>query len=268
MSNKPKLLVVDDNDVLRKMIKEGLHDNYIVNEAADGKSALLKIEKEEYDVILLDLEMPVMNGFEFLTAKQKKQPYIPVVVLSAHDTSQPVLKAIRLGAMDFISKPFEFSDLIYVLDKAIQRKYLNISHQSIKKYISKSLHIIIPGDEKFFAAVLEELDMLIRSSGVENDHIAMLNIAVLEALKNAYIHGNKKDLKKKIYFDAEISKMKITVKIKDEGEGFDFKNVLTAIKDNLQSRKERGLVLMEFNVDKLEFNKVGNKVTLIKNIKY
>jgi two-component system chemotaxis response regulator CheB len=109
VSNKIKILVVDDSAFMRKVITELLESNNkfeVTDTARNGVDALRKIEKDMPDVITLDVEMPKMNGLDFLKRLMAKKP-IPVVMLSSvtDKGSKETIKALELGAFDFITKP-------------------------------------------------------------------------------------------------------------------------------------------------------------------
>ncbi|MDD2959639.1 MAG: EAL domain-containing protein [Lachnospiraceae bacterium] len=110
ISTKKKILIVDDNAVNRKILVKNLGEDYIISEAADGKEALavLKVSGQPYSLILLDIVMPVMDGYEFLKERQKDAVLssIPVIVTTQKDGEENEIKALSLGASDFISKPY------------------------------------------------------------------------------------------------------------------------------------------------------------------
>jgi len=110
MNQKIKVLIVDDSALMRKLISNILSKDpeiEIVDTAMNGLFALKKIKKNEIDVILLDIEMPEMNGLEFLKMKRDLKIDIPVIVLSSLGAKRPqvTMEAIELGAKDFIIKP-------------------------------------------------------------------------------------------------------------------------------------------------------------------
>jgi serine/threonine-protein kinase RsbW len=92
-----------------------------------------------------------------------------------------------------------------------------------------------------------------------------INISIDEAIRNALIHGNKRNVKKKIFISYSISQEKLEVTIEDEGDGFDVEGVLRELELNLNPEEMgRGIILMKNFMDKVIFNSKGNKVTLIK----
>lgn len=118
-----RVLVVDDEtmnrDVIGKILsKEGL----FVLEATNGKEALDMLEQYDIDLILMDLMMPVMDGFEAITAIRKKDCYdMPIIAITALHDNETHQKALQLGADDCITKPFELSLLVNSVKSALKR---------------------------------------------------------------------------------------------------------------------------------------------------
>jgi two-component system chemotaxis response regulator CheY len=114
-----KILTVDDSPSVRKMVEFSLKSKgYVMGGAGDGQEALDLIAKETFDAIILDVNMPNMNGLEFLE-KVKSDPAfsaIPVVMLTTEGQDEDRDKAMSLGATDYIVKPFKPSQLIKLLE--------------------------------------------------------------------------------------------------------------------------------------------------------
>lgn len=108
MEKRPVMLIVDDVEINRAILMQYFRNEYILIEAADGKSALSIIEKQPIDVILLDLVMPVMDGFELLhiLKSNKKFASVPVIATTARNEGDSEIKAMEMGAADFITKPY------------------------------------------------------------------------------------------------------------------------------------------------------------------
>lgn len=119
-----KILVVEDEQALREIIvsllKENHHD---VFEAKNGREALDLLSQHTFTLILSDIKMPVMDGLEFFTHSQLNFKHIPVVFITAFGDYENMLKALRLGAFDFIKKPFDDEEVIKVVDRALEIGY-------------------------------------------------------------------------------------------------------------------------------------------------
>jgi len=99
----PKILIVDDEKAIRRTLKEILeYEKYEVEEAEDGEIGLQKIEKNNYDVVILDVKMPKKDGLEVLGDMQQKGIDTPVIVLSGHGNTDTAVEAVKKGAFDYI----------------------------------------------------------------------------------------------------------------------------------------------------------------------
>src|SRR5262245_12458335 len=102
----PRVLVVDDEPNVRLVFRRTLEtDGYRVDEAEDGEAALGLLDRQPFDIILLDLRMPGVGGMELLRCLRDEGVDVPVVIVTAHGTIPDAVEAMRLGAIDFLSKP-------------------------------------------------------------------------------------------------------------------------------------------------------------------
>ena len=108
MDKKSVMLIVDDVEINRGILTQFFKNDYIIIEAVNGKAALDVIEKQPVDIILLDLVMPVMDGFELLSLLKKNEKYvdIPVIATTARNEGDIAVRAMEMGAADFITKPY------------------------------------------------------------------------------------------------------------------------------------------------------------------
>lgn len=106
------ILLVEDVYYNQVLIESLLIDwGYTVTMASNGLEAMGIIEKQEFELIVLDIMMPVMDGFTFLEEMSKKKIEMPVIVLSARNDMKSIQKALELGAIDYVAKPFSSFDL-------------------------------------------------------------------------------------------------------------------------------------------------------------
>jgi two-component system, NtrC family, response regulator AtoC len=133
-----RLLIIDDEQHMRHMLSLVLRDSgYIIDTAADGVEGLARIEEITYAFVLCDLKMPRMGGLEFLASGAKKLMDSTVIVMSAYGTIETALEAMKLGAYDFISKPFKSDEVLLALKKAEERETLRRENSELKDRISK-----------------------------------------------------------------------------------------------------------------------------------
>ncbi len=124
-----RILVVDDEANLRKVLAAILRkDGYEVAVAEDGEQALAEFEKNGADVIISDLVMPRLGGMDILTRVKAARSDVPVILITAHGTVDSAVEAIKAGAFDYITKPFEHSEIRSVVAKAARVQEANQGH--------------------------------------------------------------------------------------------------------------------------------------------
>ena len=110
--NKSHILVVDDDDRIRELIKEYLNDNnFIVSTAINAENAKIKLEQLKFDLVVLDVMMPGQSGFD-LTKEIKRKINLPIILLTAKGETENRVKGLELGADDYLGKPFEPKELL------------------------------------------------------------------------------------------------------------------------------------------------------------
>ncbi len=125
------ILIVDDEKDIRQLLYQALTQmgGYRVEVAQDGEEALQKIESSQFDLVLTDMRMPKMDGLQLVNELAKKHPEIVTVVMSGHGSIDAALEAVRRGASDFLSKPFNLPEIIVRLDKALEERQ-RLNHMS------------------------------------------------------------------------------------------------------------------------------------------
>lgn len=117
-----RILLIEDEKSIREVVKLNLElEKYEVIDAHDGFEALKKIEDAYYDLIVLDLMLPKLNGLEILEKIRLKNIETPVIIISAKDTSSDRIKGLKTGADDYLVKPFEFEELLLRIQKLLER---------------------------------------------------------------------------------------------------------------------------------------------------
>jgi two-component system response regulator AtoC len=132
------LLIIDDEENMRHMLSVLLEKSgYMVDTASDGENALQMVDQTIYDFILCDLKMPNMDGMTFLNAARDKLWETTVIVMSAYGTIDSAIEAMKLGAYDFISKPFKSDEVLLTLKKAEERESLKRENRWLKERIRR-----------------------------------------------------------------------------------------------------------------------------------
>ncbi len=121
----PKILIVDDEKNLRLTMSMSLEPlGYEIGTAVDGEEALRQLEEQNFDLMLLDIRMPGMDGIEVLRRASKQHPEVRIIMVSAHGTVENAVEAMKLGAVDFIQKPFVPQELRALVQQVLKREQL------------------------------------------------------------------------------------------------------------------------------------------------
>ena len=123
-TNHPRILIVDDDDGTREALEVILEDDYEVASVADGRIALDKLNDEDFDLVLLDVMMPDMDGIETLKRIKAYDKQIDVIMVSATDRAREATAAITSGAYDYITKPFDAEAILTAIERALQKRSL------------------------------------------------------------------------------------------------------------------------------------------------
>lgn len=133
-----KILIADDEQSIRRTLREILEfEKYQVDEAGDGLECLAKIKQETYDVIILDIKMPKMDGMETLEKIQSLAPDVPVVMISGHASIDTAVEAVKKGAFDFISKPPDLNRMLITIRNAMDKSSLIVETKALQRKVGK-----------------------------------------------------------------------------------------------------------------------------------
>jgi len=124
-----KILVIDDEQNIRKMLTRVLSpEGFIVKEANNGLEALKRLEEENYSLVLLDLKMPGLNGIETLKKIRENNLNLLVIMMSAYGSITEAVEAMKLGALDYLIKPFDIEELKIIIKRAIKQYELEVEN--------------------------------------------------------------------------------------------------------------------------------------------
>ena len=142
MITKQKILIVDDENDMRETMRTILKNKYLVQAASSGQDALDHIKKATFSLVLLDLRMPKMDGVETLKKIRETDPSLPVIIVSASKDIKSAVECIKIGAEDYISKPFEVDELMAIIDKSLEKKQLIKENMYLKEISGNSRQLI------------------------------------------------------------------------------------------------------------------------------
>lgn len=164
------ILVVEDEIKITRFIKKGLEmDHYTVETAYDGEEALEKIEVNDYDLIILDIMLPKLDGIEVCKRVREKKIEAPIIMLTAKDTVDDRVKGLDAGADDYLGKPFAFGELLARI-RALLRREKSTKATKLKVAdltLNPATHEVFRGDKEIYLSSKEYrlLDYMMRRPG-------------------------------------------------------------------------------------------------------
>jgi CheY-like chemotaxis protein/anti-sigma regulatory factor (Ser/Thr protein kinase) len=290
----PTVLIVDDSAMDRRLAGgllekiEGLSVEY----AVDGGDALIKMELHVPDIVITDLDMPVINGLELVEVIHRAYPLIPVILMTARGSEDIAVKALRAGASSYVPKRQLSPQLAETLRQVLQVARRDRAHLRLMRRLKRQdVEFILENDQELVSTMVQYLQDAAMAMKVcdESDRVR-IGVALQEALTNACFHGNLelcsslREDDHRAYYDLAIHRMgqipwsrrRIYVTgrftpelaeftIRDEGPGFK-PECLPDPTDpaNLERPCGRGLLLMHTFMDEVRHNAAGNEVVLIK----
>lgn len=136
---KERILVVDDEQGMQEYLRKLLTDNgYEVVLVSNGQEGLDEIKKQLPDLALIDLKMPKMGGLRLLEEIKKTWLGLPAIIMTGYGTIENAIKAMKLGAYDYINKPFDMEEMLLLIDKALEKKRLEEENVALHKELEKS----------------------------------------------------------------------------------------------------------------------------------
>lgn len=277
-----KILVVDDDPELQDLINFALkREGYEVVLASDAYEGLEALDDEHFDLALLDVMMPKMDGLMMLSQLRERDTELRVIVMTALTTPEAAISALRDQASDFLAKPFSVEELLSAINTAFELAPKDISIEVLSAQ-PDWIELRVPCDmaaidplERLMAQLKTDLPTITRQS---------VSYAFREMLRNAIEHGGKNDPTQYVEVGYLRSPRIILYRIKDPGEGFSIESLyrpegaiaafLNPSGDPTQHEQVRedegirpggfGILIARELVDEMIYNERHNEVVLIK----
>ena len=142
-----KILIVDDEKIKRMTLKEDLEEaGYDASISSSGQDALELLRKEPFDVVVTDFKMQQMDGIELLKMTKAYYPDTHVIMMTAYGTVETAVESMKLGAYDYITKPYDFDELLVTINNAADHKSLLVKNTVLTDIVNKKLPHNIVGD--------------------------------------------------------------------------------------------------------------------------
>ena len=264
--DRRRILIVEGNAELRTVLADALAGlGHEVVTAGDRAEAVAREDLEDFDLIISDLAEYSDSGVQIVSELQRKPLFVPVVVSSEETQHAGIVKAFKLGAANFLRKPYDHEELSQIVEKTLGYKLRFVEDLKVLPYVREHIEFELPSDITLMNGVLHYLVERVAALGVIKPDRSNLLIALDEAFVNAVKHGNKHDHTKLVRITADLSAKEARFTVEDEGEGFDV-NAIPDPRDpeNLFKTSGRGVLLMYNIMDEVAYNERGNRLTMVK----
>jgi DNA-binding response OmpR family regulator len=195
---KYKILYTEDDETLAFLTKDNLEHHYDVIHCLDGKKALESFQSETFDICILDIMMPKMDGFELAENIRKINSDVPIIFLSAKTLKEDRIKGLRLGADDYLVKPFSIEELLLKIEiflkRSLKNAILDKSIYSVGKYQFDCKNYLVFTDSEKIVLTQRESDLL--KLFLDNKNVVLKREQILKSLwgDDDYFMGRSLDV--------------------------------------------------------------------------
>jgi two-component system alkaline phosphatase synthesis response regulator PhoP len=197
---KYSILLVEDEEHLHEALKLNLEmDGYIVDSAFDGAEALKQIQSAHYDLIILDIMLPTLDGFSITERMRLNNNQTPILILSAKNTSANRVQGLKLGADDYLTKPFNLEELLLRVSKLIQKQVQQSKMTpQVDNYQFKGHHIDFNASEALLASgqkiSLTKRELLLLKLLIEHKNTVVTREKILQLVWGYQVFPNTRTI--------------------------------------------------------------------------
>src|SRR5215469_2997049 len=164
MTDVPKILLIEDDLAIAGSLRRVLaRSGYDVSTLTRGDEGLEQARRDHFDVVLSDFKLPGLSGLELVAQLHAAKPLLPVIVMTAHGSTETAIEATKLGAYDYILKPFDVEELLDLVNKAAATSRL--ASDSVGMGVTESAHNGIVGNSRAMQALYKEIGRIAAKPG-------------------------------------------------------------------------------------------------------
>lgn len=295
---RPLALIVDDVPDVRLLLRTmAVRRGFDAAEATDGEQGVALARERRPDLILLDLRLPGLDGLEALAQIREQDPHVPVVIVAAAMDRGQLQRALDLGAVNFISKPFDAAEIEFVLDRVYRAISESIDLRPVLEVVSsRTTSISFPGHPSVLSKVVAWLGReLVQNYPTSDLPLPEIKLALYETLANAVEHGNlgiTYDMKteamtepggmealvkrrlldprlagRKVHLHVEYLADRVVYRVRDEGEGFNPSALRDKPLGDTSALHGRGLALVRHYMDEVTWNPNGTEICMVHRLR-
>ncbi|NQU64711.1 MAG: ATP-binding protein, partial [SAR324 cluster bacterium] len=264
---KYRVLIIDNSSDTKQSLENFMDDDeFIFEQEFSTDKGYKRIQKQHYDLIISEIQLGEnqMTGLEMLQKVREGNSTVPFVILTDQSSVENSVKAINYGVAGYLVKPLVPSEVSETIKRAIRHHKGRFLKSELENYkMENAFNAVIASEERSILKLLDTVDNLIElvypnDTGGFSD----LKMAIYESLSNAVEHGNCDQPDKNIFFKLNLRMDRITVHIRDEGEGFNSSSIMN--QRETITGLNRGLNLIYHLMDEISFNTKGNEINLLK----
>jgi len=289
-----RVLVVDDSDTDRLLVSAllGEDEDLEFEGVEDGGRALDRIEADPPDLVLTDLVMPGMDGFEVVSAVRESFPSIPIVLMTSQGNEEIAVRALRQGASSYVPKRSLADSLLDTVREVLALTRRKRAEERVFETLTRSEFSFCLGNlDELVLPLVRHLQEVTALMGIcDEAEVTQVGVALAEGLNNAIEHGNLEveaelrgsDLSahgvlmrerrgcppwcdRRVHVEARLTREAARFVIRDEGPGFDPVTLPDPREPmNLDRAHGRGILLIRSFMDEVTWNEEGNEVTMVK----
>lgn len=266
-SLKYRILVIDNSSDTKQSLEDYLDDGeFMFEQEFSVDKGYKRLQKKHYDLIITEIQFGEnqMTGLEMLQKVRESNATVPFVILTDQSSVEISVKAINYGVAGYLMKPLVPSEASETIRRAIRHHKGRFLKRELANYrMENAFNAVIVSEERSILKLLDTVDNLIELVYPnETGGFSELKMAIYESLSNAVEHGNRNEPDKNIFFKLYLRMDRITVHIRDEGDGFNAQRWMSQ-KDAFKGLN-RGLNLIRHLMDEVSFNTKGNEINLLK----
>lgn len=299
MNRRPaQILLIDDDAAVLDMVQTALaHYGMEVHAYPDAMQALALLQNPsapEFDLVVTDINMEGLDGFEVIHKVKATQPRLPVVLMTGQASVEYAIRAMRMGASNLFMKPIAIRDMVQCVFHLVDlHRDFRLADQGLRGLVNERRHFLVRSDELEVPSLVRNLtDRLVPMGFASLSNLDVIAMAIHEALVNSLEHGNlelQSDLKGDLlasedpYARLRTERMadprfaerlievrlamdteRFELEISDEGRGFDTRGVTPRPRESeMCSHCGRGLPLILLVMDEVHFNEKGNQIRMV-----
>ena len=297
----PHILLIDDDTNILAMVGEALvHYGLKVHPFAEGRRALRLLEdadSPQFDLVITDINMDGMNGFDVINRVKSTRPSLPVILMTGEASLDFAIRAMRMGASNLFQKPLILKELVNSVFHLVElHRELRLTAVGLQGLVEERRHFQFKARELNIPSMVGHLtDRLVDMGLARPTNVDVIGMAFHEALVNALEHGClemdsslKGDLfaaqdsfaatkqermadpayaDRRIDVQSHVTPQRFEVSITDDGPGFDVTRVNRFIDAGLGKQCGRGLAMIQMVMDEVSHNPKGNQIRLVLNRK-